>query len=209
MGKPYQSLRKMLFQKTLFSACALFGVLTVMAPTRPLLAPNGQPTEAAAKTSPEKLAATPPPSDTAVKATKEQTKATNSTKTKSASPKEQHVPYLTPKDRKNLAALLDDPRVKNELSQTIQDKVRAAITPESGTKPTGKIDLTKEESEELRDFMLKYGAEGYFTNAVQKSTQNLLKENAKKLGGQWAFMFTVSLAAMTASGAIAAAAAAG
>lgn len=199
----------MLFQKTLFSVCALFGVLTVMAPTRPLLAPNGQPTEAAAKTSPEKLAATPPPSETAVKATKEQTKAVKSTKTKSTSSKEQDIPSLGLQDRKNLRELLEYPLVKDDLSQTIQDKVRAIITPESGTKPTGKTDLTKEESEELKNFMIKYGAQGHFTDAMQKSTQNLLKESAKKLGGQWAFMFTVSLAAMTASGAIAAAAAAG
>ena len=209
MGKSYQSLRKMLFQKTLFSVCVLFDVLTVMAPTRLLFAQNHKPTEAAAKTSPAKPAATPTkkPSNTAVKATEEQTKATKSANTKSTPSKEQDIPCLGLQDRKNLKELLEYPLVKNELSQTIQDKVRAIITPESGTKPTEKPKLTKEESEELKDFMIKYGAQGHFTDAVQKSTQNLLTENAKKLGGQWAIMFTVSLAAMTASGAIAAAAA--
>lgn len=177
--------------------CALFCVLTAMTHTTPLFAPATKPA----------ATPTPLPPNTAVTKAKDQTEATKSTKTKPTPSKETDIPCLGLQDRKNLRELLDDSLVKDELSQTIQDKVRAIINPQSGTKPTEKPKLTKEESEELKDFMIKYGAQGHFTDAVQKSTQNLLKENAKKLGGQWAFMFTVSLAAMTASGAIAAAAA--
>lgn len=160
-----------------------------MAPTMPLFAPTA------------KLAATPPPSNTAVTVAKDKTKTT-----KLVSSEKEF--YLSPEDKKNLQTLLDDQLVKDKLSLKIQDKIRTIIRPSSdGKSPTGQIMLTKEEAFELRDFMTKHGAEGHFTEEIKKSTQNLLKETAGKLGGQWVLMFTVSLAAMVASGAIAAAAA--
>lgn len=168
----------MLFQKTLFSVCALFCVLTAMTHTTPLCAPNNQPTEAAAKTSPAK-----PASSKAEKKTKH---------------------FLTKKDKSGLKELLEDEKVKESLDADLKKKIQTIVDD-----PSGETLLTQKEAIALQKFMEEHGVNDHFTQSVKQSTGTLLKKSAAKIGGQWAIMFSVSLTAMVASGAIAAAAAAG
>ena len=141
MGKPYQSLRKMLFQKTLFSLCTLFGVLAVMAPTMPLLAAGSGHTtlklpESAlpqVNTTQQKIHQPAPTASTIPPAPP----MPETTPTK---PQKQRRYYLKPEEKEGLKNLLNDEKVVEGLRQhheenpkiNLEQKIRAIVADPSG-----------------------------------------------------------------------------
>ena len=122
-------------------------------------------------------------------------------------PQKQRKYYLKTEEKEGLKNLLNDEKVVEGLKQhheenpkiNLEQKIRAIVAD-----PSGETLLTQKEAIALKKFMDDH--KGFDSQTVD-STKTLLKKSAAKIVGQWAIMFTVSLAAMTASGAIAAAAA--
>ncbi|MEH0001995.1 MAG: hypothetical protein V6Z78_00245 [Holosporaceae bacterium] len=141
----------MLFQKTLFSVCVLFCVLTVMAPTTPPLGakPPNPPESAEPQVGPSQHRAHKPAPMTSAIPTPPPMPETTPEK-----PQKQRKYYLKPEEKEGLKSLLNDEKVVEGLKQhheenpkiNLEQKIRAIVAD-----PSGETLLTQKEAIALKN----------------------------------------------------------